>query len=264
MPHTTYYAPRPRLRWLTAPFVLADRAFRPSRPGRISDGAIEAAQIARTAIGLAATAWMVYAYPMQQSVSAVAKDKFLEILLSAGVLVVAGPALLVLFATAARAPARSLYLRRLKGPMTGFGALFISVAILYVLLQNDGGTQMSLQFGPFGQFVFLLAALAAVLFAVPFGLTAAFLCVHYVFRTADVHEVLPPLISPLLVWATLGLQLLEDAPASAAPPGIRLLFLIGPALSVTALSLWELRRLRVRFGRTIRGALHRGRRPQQW
>ncbi|WP_332756927.1 hypothetical protein [Streptomyces sp. MT206] len=258
MTSTTRYAPRrARPGFFAAPFVLASRAFRPARPGRITDGAIEAAQIARTTVGIAATAWMIYAYPMQESASAIAKDKFAEILISAGVLVVAGPLILALFVLAARTPARAVYLRRLKGPLTGFGALFVSVLALFLLLQDSGGARIAAQFGAF-QIVFLLLALLTVLFAVPFGLTAAVLCVHYVFRTADVHEVLPPLISPLLVWAMFGVQYFDSSPV-AAPPSVRILFLIGPPLSVTALSVWELRRLRTHFGVTIRSALHRQR-----
>lgn len=263
MSSTVRYAPRRgRPGFLAAPFVLAARVFRPSRPGRITDSAIEAAQVARTVIGIGATAWMIYAYPMQESVSSFAKDQFTDTLISAGVLIVAVPMALAVFVAATRPPVRGEYLRRLSGPMAGFAALFASVLVFFVLLQNSGGARLAPSFGPF-QIVFLLLALAAVLFAVPFGLTSAVLCVHYVFRTADVHEVLPPLISPLLVWALFGFQLFDSSPV-AAPAAIRLLFLLGPPLSVTALSWWEVRRLRMHFGVTLRVALNRGPRPQQW
>ncbi|MBZ3908499.1 MULTISPECIES: hypothetical protein [Streptomyces] len=260
MTYTTQHAPRrARPGFFMLPFALAARVFRPSRPGRLTDGAIESAQLARTVIGIAATIWMIYAYPMQESMSSFAKDKLAEILISTGVLVIVGPLTLVLFVAAARAPGRAVYARRLSAPMTGFGALFASVLVLFLLLQNSGGARLAPQFGAF-QIVFLLVALAVVLFAVPFGLASAFLCVHYVFRTGDVHEVLPPLLSPLLVWVMFGFQLADGSPV-AAPQTVQLLFLVGPPLSVTLLSAWELRRLRTKFGVTILGALHRGRRP---
>ncbi|MFF9786299.1 hypothetical protein [Streptomyces nigrescens] len=246
---------RTRPSCLAAPFILAARVFRPSRPGRISDATIEAAQVARTATGVAATSWMIYAYPMQESLSTFAKDTFAETLIGAGVLVIAGPLVLVLFIAAARPPARAEYLRRLSGPMAGFGALFTSLLVLVVLLQDSRGARLATQFGAL-QIVFLLLAIAAVLFAVPFGLTAAVFCVHYVFRTADVHEVLPPLMSSVLVWAMFGFQLFDSSPV-AAPLAVRILFLVGPPLSVTALSLWELRRLHTHFGVTVRSALNR-------
>ncbi|MER0477342.1 hypothetical protein ABR737_03010 [Streptomyces sp. Edi2] len=263
MTYMTQHPPRrTRPAFLMLPFALAARVFRPARPGRLTDGTIEAVHLARTVIGIAATIWMIYAYPMQQSMSAFAKDKLAEVLISTGVLVVAGPLALVLFVAAARAPGRAVYVRRLSGPMAGFAALFASVLVLFLLLQNSGGARLAPQFGVF-QIVFLLAALAAVLFAVPFGLASAVLCVHYVFRTGDVHEVLPPLLSPLLVWVMFGFQLTGGSPV-VAPPAVQLLFLIGPPVSVTLLSLWELRRLRTKFGVTLLGALHRGRRPAHW
>ncbi|MFI1312436.1 hypothetical protein ACH4TS_20180 [Streptomyces albidoflavus] len=263
MAYTTPHAPsagRPRL--LTLPFTLASRVFRPARPGRLTDGAIETAQMARTVIGIAATLWMIYAYPLQQSMSSFAQDKLAETLISAGLLTVAGPLVLVAFVAAARPPGRAVYVRRLSGPVTGFGALFVTVLVLFLLLQNSGGARLAPELGPF-RFVFLLVALAAVLFAVPFGLASAFLCVHYVFRTGDVHEVLPPLLSPLLVWVMFGFQFAGRSPVDA-PQTVQYLFLFGPPLSVTLLSAWELRRLRTRFGVTVRGALHRGRRPVRW
>lgn len=242
---------------LAMPFTLAARAFRPTRTDRSTDAAIETAQAIRTATGIAATGWLVYSYPLRQPVADLAKDQAAQTFISTGVLLVAVPVGLLVFVAAARPPARALYLRRMAGPMKGFLALFVSVLTLWGLLQDSGGTRIAQQLGAW-QILFLPLALATVLFAVPYGLTAVVLCVHYVFRTADVHEVLPALISPVLVWALFAFQLLDSSPVDA-PAGVRILFLFGPPLSVTALSLWELRRLRVRFGITVRGALHRSR-----
>jgi hypothetical protein len=243
------------------PFALAARLFRPSRTDLISDNAIETAQMARTVTGIAATAWLIYAYPMQESFSDVAKDELTGILISTAVLVVAGPLVLGLFVLTARPPARAVYRRRLSGPMAGFGSLFLAVLVLFLVLQDSGGARFAAQFGVVGQLVALTLALVAVVFAVPFVLASAAFCVHYVFRTADVHEVLPPLLSPVLVWVMFGFQLVDSSPVTA-PAAIQMLFLIGPPLSVTALSAWELRRLRTHFGLTLRGALQRGRRPR--
>lgn len=102
--------------------------------------------------------------------------------------------------------------------------------------------------GPLGSF--------AGLFVLPFALASAVLCVHHAFRAADVHEVLPPLLSPVLVWSLFVVQLFDDAPVDA-PLAVRVLFLVAPPLSVTALSVWELRRLRMSYGITLRRALGR-------
>ncbi|MGW1291016.1 hypothetical protein ACWD4N_47650, partial [Streptomyces sp. NPDC002586] len=243
------------------PFALAARLFRPSRGDLITDKAIETAQRARTVMGVAATAWLFYAYPMQESFSDVTKDELSGMLINSALLLVVGPLALGLFVLAARPPARAVYSRRLSAPMAGFGSLFLAVLVLFLLLQDSGGARFAAQFGVLGQLVVTVLALVAVVFAVPFVFVSAAFCVHYVFRTADVHEVLPPLLSALLVWVMFGVQLGGSSPVSA-PAAIEMLFLIGPPLSVTALSAWELRRLRTRFGITLRGALQRGGGPR--
>ncbi|MFF8992553.1 hypothetical protein ACF09H_21960 [Streptomyces sp. NPDC014983] len=166
------------------------------------------------------------------------------------------PVALGVFVAAARPPVRFVYLRRLAGPAKGFLAIFASVLVLWGLLQDSAGARMAQQMGMW-QILFLPLALGAVLFAVPYGLTAVFLCVHYVFRTADVHEVLPALLSPVLVWSLFAFQVADPSPVDA-PAAVRTLFLFGPPVSVTALSLWELHRLRRRFGITVRRALRGG------
>ncbi|MYZ36680.1 MULTISPECIES: hypothetical protein [unclassified Streptomyces] len=241
---------------LALPFALAARAFTPSRPGRVTDGTTETVQVLRTAVGIAATVWLLYAYPLRESAADFAKDQAAQTFIGAGVLLIAVPVALGIFVAAARPPARSLYMRRLAGPAKGFLALFAAVLVLWGLLQDSAGARLALQLGMW-QIVFLPLALGAVLFAVPYGLTAVVLCVHYVFRAADVHEVLPALLSPVLVWALFAFQVADPSPLEA-PAVVRMVFLFGPPASVTALSLWELRWLRRRFGITVRRALHGG------
>ncbi len=239
---------------LALPFVLAHRIFRPSRPDRIIDPHIEAAQVARTAIGIVATLWLLYAYPLQGTMADVVQDKALEMVLSAAILLVAGPAVLAVFILSARRQTRAAYWRRLLGPIAGFGALFGSAAALWFLVLG-GAVQLTAVLGQL-QIVGLLLSTAGVLFGVPFAVASVVLCVHYCFRVGDVSEVLPPLVSPVLVWALFVFQML-DTPPVVAPPTVRVLFLIGPPLSVTLLSAWELRRLRTRYAMTIRWALGR-------
>lgn len=240
---------------LTLPFIAAHRAFRPSRPDLVVDLGIRAAQIARSAIGIIATLWLVHAYPLQESAVAVAWGKAAEVLISTVVMLVTGPLALFGFILAARGPVRTIYLRRLTGPLTGFGALSASVALMWFLISESSGLQAPATLsglpllGP-------LFSLIAVLFALPFGISAALLCVHYTFRVADVHEVLPPLIAPVLTWVMFGLQVADSSPV-AAPATVQFLFLVGPPLSVTGLSAWELRRLRTCHGITVRRALLR-------
>lgn len=81
-------------------------------------------------------------------------------------------------------------------------------------------------------------------------------CVFTCLRASDVHQLLPALLSPLLVWSLFALQFF-NGPDVAAPAEVLCTFMLGGPLLVTALSVWEVRRLRSRHGITLRGALGR-------
>ncbi|GHF70165.1 hypothetical protein GCM10010218_59380 [Streptomyces mashuensis] len=240
---------------LAAPFLLALRAFRPSRPDRVGDEAIAAAQVGRTVIGLAATAWLLFAYPMRESKGRFLNDKLVEVVYSAGVMCLVGPLALLAFTLAARPAVRPLYVARLLHPMLAFVTL-AAVGGGWWFLIHHGLEDAVGASGMAGFALRMFAGPLLTLLAIPLFLFCALMCVHHTFRTADVHEVLPPLVSPVLVWTMTVFEVLDDAPVSA-PLWIRLLFLAGPPLSVTALSYWELHRLRTRYGITLRGALGR-------
>lgn len=78
----------------------------------------------------------------------------------------------------------------------------------------------------------------------------------HVFRMADLHETVPPLLATLLVWEVALFDVLRGA-YEGVPLGVRLVFLLGAPLTVTAAAMWELRRLRTRHGITLRAALLR-------
>ena len=231
---------------LTLPYTLALRVYRPAREDRVVDTGIERAQIARTAIGVLASLWLLFAYPLREQPGDLVFDKVAEILLSAGVLIVTGPIALTVFAIAVHPTARHHYRGRFHEPLRAMGTFFGTVAVIIFIITTSAT-------GP-GAGVFIAGPV--LLFAIPFCMIGAVLAVHFVFRTADVHEILPPLVSPVLVWSMLVFQIFDDAPV-VAPLAVRAVFLIVPPLSVTALSLWELHRLRTRYGITIRRALGR-------
>ncbi|THA83824.1 hypothetical protein [Streptomyces sp. A0592] len=240
---------------LMAPFVAAARFQRPGREDRLADSAMSGARVARTCIGLGATVWLFYAYSLRQGAKDVVDDKLTEMLIAAAVLMVVGPLAVGAFVVAARPPLRDRYRRRLPGPLTAFGVLFGAAALLAFSFRRDLHDRLFGGVGDVGLILSLLIGLTS-LFLVPFVLTSSVLCVHHSFRTADVHEVLPPLLSPVVVVAMAVLQAIDGPPVNA-PQGVWFLFLAGAPLSVTALTFWELRRLRTRYGITLRGALGR-------
>ncbi|MGP3683208.1 hypothetical protein ACTVZO_00545 [Streptomyces sp. IBSNAI002] len=90
----------------------------------------------------------------------------------------------------------------------------------------------------------------------PFALYGIAQSLVRVFRTADLHETVPPLLAMLLVWEVALLDLFRGT-YDSVPLGARLAFVLGAPLSVTLVAMWELRRLRTRHGITVRGALLR-------
>ncbi|MFI9776822.1 hypothetical protein ACIHCV_19235 [Streptomyces sp. NPDC051956] len=91
---------------------------------------------------------------------------------------------------------------------------------------------------------------------VPFIFWGIGLALVYVFRTADIHETVPPLLAMTLVWEMTLVDLFTGAYAGVPGP-LRALLLLGAPVSVTAVGLWELHRLRAHYGIAVRGMLMR-------
>lgn len=89
-----------------------------------------------------------------------------------------------------------------------------------------------------------------------FALYGIMLCLMHVFRTADIHEVLPPILASMLVWVMAALDVINNENAEV-PVLARILFLLGAPVTVTVLSYWELYRLRKYHNLTVRRALGR-------
>jgi hypothetical protein len=251
-PRLADLVPRGPQSWLVLPFVAAMLVFLPDRRGRVVDEAVTAAQVARSVVGLAATVWLIYAY--QADSGSVLRERVDEVRLGAVILVFAVPLVLVAFVLAAGPRLRGRYARRCAGPLLALALFVVSHILAWYAIPSwglslpDGNLLWALVMLPVSIVAFVVLGL--------FSLTAAAIAVTNSFRTADVHEVLPPLVSPVLVWAISAIQLFDASPVEA-PAAVRMLFLIGPPLSVTALSYWELHRLRTHHGLTVRQALNR-------
>ncbi|WP_030177879.1 hypothetical protein [Streptomyces sp. NRRL S-813] len=66
---------------------------------------------------------------------------------------------------------------------------------------------------------------------------------------------MPPLLAMTVVWET-TLDRFTSAYAGV-PAALRIVFMLGAPVSVTAVGLWELQRLRVRYGLAVRDVLMR-------
>ncbi|WP_158943801.1 hypothetical protein [Streptomyces sp. NRRL S-378] len=262
-----------------SPVTFAVALTSPTRPGRVEDSVISRMQFLRTTLGLGATLWLVFAYPLSTGREDFVLGKLEDLLLGCAIVLVAGCVGIAVFILGARSPLGRLYVSRLIWPLRALGAVFLGAGMIWLMLAFLRGdipvgqwlAGNDITFGFFGKtlgtiisgLVFalilivggvacavgLVAALCFTLFATVTGLNSCF-------RTADVHELLPALISPLLVWSLAVLQFFDDADV-AAPAAVLTAFLLGGPLSVTALSVWEVRRLRNLYGITLRSALGR-------
>ncbi|MEV4504647.1 hypothetical protein [Streptomyces klenkii] len=238
----------------------------------MQDQLITGMQLARTVLGLAAAVWLVAAYPLSGGGQKFVLGKLLELAFSCGILAVGSIIGITAFLVASTPDRRRDFAGRLRRPIlaalllaAGPLCIWLSVAALKGDLIN--GEDLKDLFSTFAgpgiictllAFLTLaigwLAALAVLLGSSVYTLLATYACVFTCFMARDVHQLLPALISPLLVWSLFAFQMF-NGPDVAAPPHVLYTFMLGGPLSVTALSVWEVRRLRTRHGITLRAAL---------
>lgn len=251
----------------------------PNRPDLIRDPVITWLQRARTVLGLLAGVWLVMAYPLRKGREEFVLDKLGNLALGCAIMLGAGAVGVTVFILAARPPLGGLYTRRLVGPLTVIGLIVGGIGLCWLAVLGLRGDIVSsadigrfdLTLGLFGELagraitglvmmallvVGAIACVIVLLLSLFTTLLVTFMALNSCFRTADVHELLPALLSPLLVWSLFALSY-SDTPDVAAPPAVIYSFLLGGPLTVTALSVWEVRRLRIRHGVTLRTALGR-------
>ncbi|GHG54209.1 hypothetical protein [Streptomyces griseocarneus] len=267
------------IRSVPSPIAAASALTDPARTDRIEDPVVSRLQAGRTVLGLLATAGLLMVYPLKKGREEFVLGKLEDLVLGCAILLVAVAVGVTAFILSARSPLGRVYARRLGGPLRALGAILLGVAVCWLMVAALSGDIVSTAdvgshdflFGFLGEaagriitglliaLLFIAAGIACavvLVLAVCFTLVAAIKGLNSCFRTGDVHELLPALLSPLLVWSLFVLGLLDD-PDVAAPPAVLYSFLLGGPLSVTALSVWEMRRLRVRHGVTMRSALGR-------
>lgn len=242
------------MRGVRNPLYAAQRVFRPSRPGRVEDPTVRRLQLWRTVLGFVAWLWLTITYGVISDtgdVGNVVSDRFSQSWSSVLVLICTFPVLVGAFVAAARGHLRRQYLRYALRSFGTIMVLMASMATFPLAVAPDSATEAIRDFiGLPGKIVLWLACLWSLGFALyGIGLTLV-----HLFRTADIHELVPPALATVLVWELALLDLLTGA-YSEVPPLARALFMMGAPLTVTALSWWEVRRLRLRYGLSLRQAL---------
>ncbi|WP_246101273.1 hypothetical protein [Streptomyces cyaneus] len=249
--------PFTRLRQKIGPIHTARRVFKPSRPGIIEDPLVTHMQKIRTLVGLGAVVWMSVTYKIADSVSDVARDRLNQSWISVLVLCVTFPVVVgVLLALAAPSARRELLRRAARC----FGAMVAIVAAMFVfpltVLTDFGFGSSRFTTNPVMTAVTYTANVLIIVWVLPFVIYGIGLALVHVFRTADIHQTMPPLLAMALVWEMALIDVFTGAHAGLPGP-VRAVFILGAPLSVTAVGLWELRRLRLHYGLTVRGLLMR-------
>lgn len=237
------------------PVHTARRVFRPSRPGIVEDATVARMQKIRTLVGLASMVWMSVTYKIADSIGDVVDNRtdqsWISVLLLSVTFPVAVGILLALVPDTAR---RELLRRSAKC----FGAIVALLAAVFVfpVIVLTGFAEGRFATGPAMTVVTVVVLAVVFVWVLPFIVWGVGLALTHVFRTADIHETLPPLLAMTLVWEMALVDLFTGAYAGVPVP-VRMLLVLGAPASVTAVALWELRRLRVNHGLSVQGLLMR-------
>jgi len=258
-PHPTPPPPAPgpfrRLRQRIGPIYTARRVFKPSRPGIVDDAVVTRMQKIRTLVGLGAVVWVSLSYKLADSVGDVASDRLDQSWISVLMLSVTFPvAVGVLIALAAPTARRELLRRAARS----FGAIVAIVAAVGVfpVFMLTGFANGRFATSPVMTVVTYAAMVFIFVWVVPFIFWGIGLALVHVFRTADIHETVPPLLAMTLVWEMAVVDLFTN-PYEGLPGPLRAVLMLGAPLSVTAVGLWELHRLRVHYNIAVRDVLMR-------
>ena len=257
-------APRRRSRlWFFSVFFLAGAVIRSAHrvatrlfvqegDGRIEDRTVDRVQVARTVLGVAATLALVLVYGVEADRwEDAGTGSVANLIITPVLLIFTGPLVILGFILYAPPHLRPQLRSRLHAPLKAVGWYVLTVVViagvLYVAAQSALDNRRD-----WSGYVIAFAALAVIVWGFPFFFMASLYSARSAFNTAHVHPMLPPVITGVLVWVLAVFNLI-DSGMPQGPPVFQFCSLLGGPLSVTAVSLWELRRMRTRFGVTVRG-----------
>jgi hypothetical protein len=225
--------------------------FRPSRPDVIVDARVRKLQVARAWAGIVVTLAVAAVYKFTAPAD-LASDRFSDAWINVLILTCVLPLVVGGFIVAARPPNRGEFARRLRYPLIAVVAIFASM-FTFVLAAAPTFEGPRDAVGPV---VLIPGGVILVLWMTPFALYGIVLSLTNVFRTADIHEVVPPLVSVSASWVMAVVNLFTDA-YKGVPGTLATMMLLGAPVTVTALASYELRRLRILHGITLRNTLLR-------
>ncbi|MGW2226887.1 hypothetical protein [Streptomyces formicae] len=230
----------------------AESIFNRPGGGRVEDRIVSRVQLWRAIVGAAASFGLIYAYGADDGWSGVANDGVVKLLLAPILLMITGPLAVLAFIGLAPAAQRPVLRSRLRAPLKAVGwyvGIFAgTVGVLIgaaLLLKQNYGTLLN--------GLVALALLIGLIWLLPFMLFSSAYAARYAFNTANVHAALPAALTVVLVWELTVCSIALDGGLPHGPPAAQLCAVLGGPLSVTAVALWELHRMRTRYGVRVRG-----------
>ncbi|MFD5000046.1 hypothetical protein [Streptomyces buecherae] len=215
------------------------------------DRVVDRVQLARTVLGAAATIALILAYNVDRNRwEDAAWGGFANLIVAPLVLLIAGPLVILAFISYAPPHLRPHLRSRLRAPLKAVGWYVLSLGViggvcaLATHIDTDDGRSL-------WEYAWAVAALIVVVWGLPFFFLASLYSARSAFNSAQVHPMLPPVLTLALVWV-FALFNLIDSGLPGGPPVVQFGSMLGGPLSVTAVSLWELRRMRTRFSVTLR------------
>ncbi|WP_331757817.1 hypothetical protein OG225_41390 (plasmid) [Nocardia sp. NBC_01377] len=160
---------------------------------------------------------------------------------------------------------RSDTVREMKWPLRtlGLGALFVSILAALPFVVRIASTVLWALLGGWAALVMLLVFpvfLAVGLALAALVLRMVFLVAKYWFNAADGHPLLAPVIAIVVSWLSALVDVLTDGPNSL-PTGLYAITLCGSVITITALSGFEIHRIRSKHGAGFRSGPYPRRLP---
>ncbi|MFK4065998.1 hypothetical protein [Streptomyces sp. NPDC029674] len=229
----------------------AEAIFNQPGAGRVDDRLVSRVQLWRAALGAAASFLLIYTYGADDGWSGVANDGVTKLILAPLLLILTGPLVVLGFIRYAPAARRPLLRSRLRTPLKAvawYVGILAGVGVVLagstVLLRQDYGTL------PDG--LLALALLIGLVWLLPFLLFASAYAARYAFNTSNVHAALPAALTVVLVWELTLCSLALEGGMPHGPPAAQWCAVLGGPVTVTAVALWELHRMRTRYGVRVR------------
>ncbi|MFC5213227.1 hypothetical protein [Streptomyces coerulescens] len=231
---------------------VATRLFAQEGDGRIQDRTVDRVQVVRTVLGAAATIALVLAYNVNPDRwEDAAWQGAAQLIVAPFVLIIAAPLVIVGFIYYAPPHLRPHLRSRLRAPLKAVGWYVLTLVVMGGILVPTALFANADDGKSWWEYALAVASLIVIVWGFPFFFMASLYSARSAFNSAQVHPMLPPVLTLTLVWVFAAFSVMGDGMPSG-PPLVQFCATLGGPLSVTAVSLWELRRMKTRFGVTLR------------